>query len=117
MQATVQLSINFHRDVIDRSIGDFNAIARGVMRSRNLGALALELAYVAAGRLHAVVQRGSHPWDFAAGMLLAREAGATISDLSGRPFDLRSDNALVACTPELHESLCDMLNPASRAGQ
>jgi myo-inositol-1(or 4)-monophosphatase len=110
MEATVQLSINFHRDVIERSIADFNSIARGVMRTRNLGALALELAYVGAGRLDAVAQRGSHAWDYAAGVLIAREAAATISDLSGAEFDLHADNALVACSPQLHAALRHMIN-------
>lgn len=110
MEATVQLSINFDRELIDFCIADFNATAKKVMRTRNLGALALELCYVACGRLDAVVQRGSHPWDYAAGSLIAQEAGAVLSKLKGADFHLGSDNALVAATQPLHAALCAMLN-------
>jgi len=110
MAAAVQLSINFHRDVIDHSVADFNAVARNVMRVRNLGALALELAYLAAGRLDAVAQRGSHPWDYAAGALIAEEAGAVVSNLDGSDFDLFTNDALAAATPALHTALCRMIN-------
>src|SRR5579862_1970324 len=65
LQSTLQLTLNYDRRAIERSISDFNAVARDVMRLRNLGALALEMAYVACGRLDAVCQRGSHPWDYA----------------------------------------------------
>lgn len=109
MEATLQLAINFDRDVIGRSIADFNAVARDVMRVRNMGALALEIAYVGAGRLDVVAQRGSHPWDYAAAVLIAREAGATVTELNGDPFNLLTDTALVASTPTLHGRIIDSL--------
>ena len=108
MSATLQLTVNFDREVIETSIRDFNAVARSVMRMRNIGALALELAYVACGRLDAVSQRGSHPWDYAAGILLCTEAGATVTDMDGTEFDLARDDALVASTGELHQALVEM---------
>jgi myo-inositol-1(or 4)-monophosphatase len=110
MEATLQLTLNFDRDRIDDSIQDFNAVAHDVMRLRNLGALALELAYVACGRLDAVCQRGSHAWDYAAGVVLCTEAGATVTDILGTPFKLDTDDGLVAATPELHRALGNLLN-------
>ena len=50
---------------------------------RSTGATALDLAYVAAGRLDATWQRGPKAWDFAAGILMVREAGGYVSDLYG----------------------------------
>ena len=78
------------------------------MRVRNLGALAL-ISYVAAGRLDAVAQRGSHPWDYAAAVLIATEAGVRVTDLDGYDFQLSTDSALVASTPTLHSRLLDLL--------
>lgn len=111
MAATIQLTLNYDREIIERSLADLNAVARHVMRLRNMGALALELAYVACGRLDAVMQRGSHPWDYAAGVLIGTEAGAVVTDIDGGPFDLMTDDALVACTAQLHASLLAMVNP------
>ena len=50
---------------------------------RRIGAAALDLAYVACGRLDAFWERGLNSWDFAAGMVLIREAGGYISDADG----------------------------------
>lgn len=109
IDATLQLTVNYDREVIERSIADINAVARNVMRIRNMGALALELCYVGAGRLDAVAQRGSHPWDYAAGILVAEEGGATVSNLDGTGFDLFTDDALVAATSQLHASLASAI--------
>jgi myo-inositol-1(or 4)-monophosphatase len=109
MAATLQLTLNYDRVRIEESIRDFNAVARSVMRLRNLGALALELSYVACGRLDAVCQRGSHPWDYAAGALICDEAGAVVSDTAGNTFKLDCDDALVAATPQLHAALLELL--------
>ncbi len=50
---------------------------------RRLGAAALDMAYVAAGRLDAFWERTLSPWDIAAGTILVREAGGYVTDLSG----------------------------------
>ena len=67
---------------------------------RRAGAAALDLAYVACGRLDFFWEFTLKPWDMAAGALLVREAGGVVTDMRGRPFDLRgphvlADNGLV----------------------
>lgn len=67
---------------------------------RRAGSAALDLAYVACGRLEAFWEFGLKPWDMAAGILLVREAGGRSSDMHGAPFSLRgphvlADNALI----------------------
>lgn len=109
LQATVQVTVNNDRQVVDRSIKDVDNLARDVTRLRNLGALALELCHLACGRLDAVLQRGSHPWDYAASILIAQEAGATVSGAEGEPFSIFQSDALIASTPELHEALIGLL--------
>lgn len=59
------------------------AASRGI---RRLGSAALDLCYVACGRFDGFWEEGLYPWDTAAGMLIARRAGATVTDFSGRAF-------------------------------
>jgi fructose-1,6-bisphosphatase/inositol monophosphatase family enzyme len=56
-----------------------------VANLRRLGAASLDLCFVAAGRLDAYYEQGLAPWDMAAGLLVAREAGAVVTGLRGRP--------------------------------
>jgi myo-inositol-1(or 4)-monophosphatase len=55
---------------------------------RRAGSAALDLAWLAAGRLDAYYERGLSAWDWAAGSLLVREADGAVEDLSGEPFGL-----------------------------
>ena len=52
---------------------------------RRMGSAALDIAYVAAGRLDGYWERGLNTWDFAAGSVLIREAGGTFGTLDGKP--------------------------------
>jgi myo-inositol-1(or 4)-monophosphatase len=66
-------------------------ITHGVRRA---GAAALDLAYVACGRLDAFWEFGLNPWDMAAGTLLVTEAGGQCSDMHGHPARLRGPHLL-----------------------
>ncbi len=61
---------------------------------RRAGSAALDLAYVACGRLDGFWEFGLSPWDMAAGVLLIREAGGRTSDMYGNPVDLRGPTVL-----------------------
>ena len=67
---------------------------------RRAGAAALDLAYVATGRVDAYYERGLKRWDEAAGLLVVREAGGVTADLEGEPHGV-----VAAATPELLEEL------------
>lgn len=71
---------------------------------RSIGAAALNLAYVAAGRLDGYWEDGMHPWDVAAGMLLIREAGGFVTDRSGGP-DIFAKSEVVAGNEAIHKAL------------
>ncbi len=73
---------------------------------RRMGCASLDLAYVAEGRLDAYYERGLNPWDFAAGGLIAVEAGAAVSGPNGRHPD---SEMVVAAEPGLHRVLLDLL--------
>ena len=74
---------------------------------RRAGAAALDLAYVACGRLDAFWEFGLNPWDMAAGVLLVREAGGTVSDMHGGPFSLRGPHML-ADNSRVHQPMVDV---------
>lgn len=71
---------------------------------RRTGSAALDLAYVACGRTEAFVERDLKPWDFAAGCLLVKEAGGTVTDYRGEDIAVTSPAHIVAgngCIGEL----------------
>jgi myo-inositol-1(or 4)-monophosphatase len=74
---------------------------------RFTGSTALDLAYVAAGRLDAGWTSGVSPWDSAAGILLVQEAGGFVSDLQGNPECLQSDS-LVFGNPKCFKTLLQL---------
>jgi myo-inositol-1(or 4)-monophosphatase len=77
---------------------------------RRAGAAALDLAYVAAGRLDGFWELGLAPWDMAAGILLIREAGGIVTDLGGDEDFMRSGN-VVAGNPRTHGAMLEVLRP------
>ncbi len=73
---------------------------------RRVGSAALDLCWVACGRVDAYYEAGLNAWDYAAGSLIAAEAGATCADLEGGP---PSSRFLLAATPGLDSALADRL--------
>jgi myo-inositol-1(or 4)-monophosphatase len=86
------------------------AVLENTAGIRRPGAAALDLAYVAAGRLDGFWEFGLKEWDIAAGSLILREAGGLISELQGDGDYLESGNVL-AGTPKIHDALKKLLTP------
>ncbi len=76
---------------------------------RRIGAAALDLCSVAAGRVDAFYERGLSPWDLAAGALVAREAGVRVEGLHGRP---PGSELVIAAPPAVFDALHDLLAAA-----
>lgn len=105
-QALVSTGFNYvtevrahQADVAQRLI----PLLRDIRRS---GSAAVDLCDVAAGRLDGYYERGLHPWDLAAGDLIAREAGALTG---GRPGERPARDLTVAATPGVFEPLQRLL--------
>jgi myo-inositol-1(or 4)-monophosphatase len=94
------------------------AIAPVCSGLRRSGSACLDLAYVAAGRYDAFWERGLHPWDCAAGSLMVREAGGTVTDLSGGKDYIAGRN-IIAANATLHAELMKKIRtspaPAAKA--
>jgi myo-inositol-1(or 4)-monophosphatase len=95
---------------IDNYLGMFKDVALQTAGIRRAGSAALDLAYVAAGRLDGFFEFGLQPWDMAAGDLLIREAGGLVCDFAGGHNYLDSGN-VVAGNPKLLKSLLTTLAP------
>jgi len=78
---------------------------------RNIGTCALEWAWLAAGRGHFIVHGGEKIWDYAAGSLIAEEAGCQVSNFSnGALFDrLKMTQSILAASPAIHQPLLDII--------
>jgi myo-inositol-1(or 4)-monophosphatase len=92
------------RGDVELSQREHNAVQAQVAGLRRFGAAALDLAWVAAGRLDAYWERGLSPWDMAAGIVLVREAGGFVTDLAGRDTMLVG-GGLLAGNDAVHREL------------
>ena len=101
------------RDKLPRMIaafGKFTELSRG---TRRLGSAAIDLAYVAAGRLDGFWEMGLKPWDVAAGILLVQEAGGVVTRFDGSPHRT-AGGEIVAAPPALHAQMLQVLASAGR---
>jgi myo-inositol-1(or 4)-monophosphatase len=80
---------------------------------RRPGAAALDLAYVACGRLDGFFEKGLQTWDMAAGSLLITEAGGIVGDFAGESDYLYKGNVL-AGTPKIFAQMVALLSPFSK---
>ena len=94
---------------LDSYLAMLRAVTEHVAGVRRPGAAALDLAYVAAGRVDAFWEIGLSPWDTAAGTLLIQEAGGRIGTLTGGEY--RQEGHIVAGTPRVYAALLETLAP------
>jgi myo-inositol-1(or 4)-monophosphatase len=90
-------------------VQQFVAMLESCQSLRRLGSCALNLCYVAAGRLDGYWASSIKPWDAAAGALILEEAGGQISHLDGRPFDLWDPRFCASANATLHQQMLDRL--------
>jgi len=81
-------------------------VSQGV---RRLGSAALDLCYVACGRFDAFWEQNLKPWDTAAGVVIAGEAGAVITDFSDSAFTL-DKREILASNGKIHQEMLSLLN-------
>lgn len=85
-------------------------LAGKVRGMRLLGSAALELAYVAAGRLDGYVSLSLNAWDFGAGRLIVEEAGGRVTTMMGSPLPFDQKSSVMACNPTFYEELRNYLD-------
>ena len=93
----------------DPEVARFIKVLESCRSLRRLGSCALNMCYVASGRLDAYWATSIAPWDCAAGVVIAREAGATLTSYEGGPFDDWSPRFCLSATRSLHEQMTSRL--------
>ncbi|MFG6200817.1 inositol monophosphatase family protein [Nonomuraea sp. JJY05] len=89
-------------------------LAARVQRKRMFGSAAIDLAWVADGKIDANIMLSNNPWDTAAGVVIAREARATVIDLDGSPHNMTA-RATIAASPKLIADLVELISEAREA--
>lgn len=106
-----------HRRV-DEIVGLFGEFVGRARAVRRLGSAAIDLCYVAAGRMDGFWETDLKAWDIAGGALVVAEAGGTVTDTDGAPFVSRGGHVLAA-NPHLHGPMAEVIRDfrARRARQ
>ena len=94
------------------NIAEFSRVLLRVQGVRRCGSAALDLAYVSCGRLDGFWEQKLKPWDMAAGMLLAQEAGGRVTDKFGNQTDVHTDFVVVT-NGIIHDVLLEALKSDS----
>lgn len=93
---------------IDPLMQRFRSCLMAAQGIRRLGSASLDLCYVACGRFEGFWEQGLSPWDTAAGVVIAQEAGAEISDFSNRPYHIEKKEIL-ATNSLIHQEISRLL--------
>ena len=108
IQALIATGFPYDRTEMPEALelfGRFAALTRGM---RRLGSTALDLCYVAAGRLDGYYERGIWEWDIAAGSLILEEAGGKVTDYRGGELNLEG-RQIVASNDALHAAMTTLM--------
>jgi myo-inositol-1(or 4)-monophosphatase len=104
-QAMVAASFSPHVERGSLEIERFIEVLHACQSIRRLGSAALNLCYIAAGRLDGYFATSVKIWDIAAGMLILTEAGGTITQIDGTPLLLARPEFAASASPSLHTAL------------
>ena len=100
----------YDRELVPETLRLFNLAFPLVQDIRRFGSAALDLCYLAAGRAGAFFECRLRPWDYAAGSLIAREAGCMVSQMDGRELDLFHKCGVLAGSPVAYNALLRLFN-------
>jgi myo-inositol-1(or 4)-monophosphatase len=101
------------RGELELGLREVGALQDKVAGLRRFGAAALDLAFVAAGRIDGYWERNIKPWDVAAGLLMVREAGGFVTDLDGGD-NMMAKGHIAAGNEAIHRELLAALKTAAR---
>jgi myo-inositol-1(or 4)-monophosphatase len=93
---------------IEEIVGLFGKFVGRARAVRRLGSAAIDLCYIAAGRMDGFWERDLKPWDVAGGALIVAEAGGRVTNMNGRPFASRGRDVL-ATNGRLHDDMLQVI--------
>ncbi len=97
----------YYKEMAEENFKVFQAVFKDCQDIRRSGSAALDLAYVACGRIEAYFERNLKIWDYAAGMLLVREAGGRVTDYRGNDADTEMISDITAANPRINSVLTE----------
>ncbi|HYK71882.1 MAG TPA: inositol monophosphatase, partial [Pseudoneobacillus sp.] len=80
-------------------------LVQDVRGTRSYGSAALELVYVATGRIDAYISMRLAPWDFAAGIIIVQELGGIATNIEGRELNMMEKSSVFVAKPYLHQQI------------
>ncbi len=102
-----------HKEIFKALMARFASCLKASQGVRRLGSAALDLCFVACGRFDGFWEQNLKPWDTAAGVLIAKEAGAVITDFSNRPFNIY-EKEILATNGKIHKEMISLLELKGR---
>ena len=102
----------YQKETVHENVEIFGRVHQKVRSVRRLGAAALDLCYIACGRLEGFWELKLSPWDVAAGVLIVREAGGTVTDGRGGHYSI-NERKLIASNGVIHSELVGLLELSS----
>lgn len=96
------------RDFFDPLLARFSNCLKASQGVRRLGSAAIDLCFLACGRFDGFWEQNLKPWDTAAGELIAREAGAIVTDFSNEPFTI-DKTEILATNGKIHKEMLSLL--------
>lgn len=95
----------YDKEMVEDNFRIFKNIFKHSLDIRRSGSAALDLAYVASGRVDGFLERNLKPWDYSAGALLVEEAGGKVTDYGLSPLDYSKNQDILASNGKIHEEL------------
>lgn len=99
----------YYKEYAARNFQLFQKVFEHCLDIRRGGSAALDLSYIACGRLDAYFELKLKPWDFAAGSLILEEAGGKITSYQGTPLDFLQPQAILSSNGLVHEELLQLI--------
>ena len=95
----------YDKEMAEDNFHIFKEVFKHSLDIRRSGSAALDLAYVASGRVDGFLERNLKPWDYSAGALLVEEAGGQVTNYSLSPLDYSKNQDILASNREIHREL------------
>lgn len=105
----------YYRDLVPQTLRLFQAAFPVVQDIRRFGSAALDLCYLAAGKAGVFFECRLCPWDYAAGSLIAQEAGCVVSRIEGGTVDLFRKSSVLAGSPQAYHALSELFQKMEEA--
>lgn len=107
----------YHREKAKESFNLAQCFFMKCQDIRRSGSAALDIAYIAAGRADGFFEMNLQPWDYAAGMLLLKEAGGSITRWNGEPLSVLSPGSVLATNGFVHEEMLQVISTSYRSDE